>query len=43
MAGEGLPVQLATRVLGVTDSGYYAWRNRAPSARAIRHVWLTDR
>ncbi len=42
MAGEGLPVQLATRVLRVTDSGYYAWRSRAPSARAIRHVWLTD-
>jgi hypothetical protein len=42
MAADGLPVQLATRVLGVTDSGYYAWRSRAPSARAIRHVWLTD-
>ena len=42
MAGEGLPVQLATRVLDVTDSGYYARRSRAPSARAIRHVWLTD-
>ena len=42
MAGEGLPAQLATRVLDVTDSGYYAWRSRAPSARAIRHVWLTD-
>jgi transposase InsO family protein len=42
MAGEGLPVQLATRVLDVTDSGHYAWRSRAPSARAIRHVWLTD-
>jgi transposase InsO family protein len=42
MAGEGLPVQLATRALDVTDSGYYAWRSRAPSARAIRHVWLTD-
>ncbi len=42
MAGEGLSVQLATRVLDVTDSGYYAWRSRAPSARAIRHVWLTD-
>ena len=30
MAGERLPVQLATRVLGVTGSGYYAWRTRAP-------------
>jgi transposase InsO family protein len=42
MAGERLPVQLATRVLRVSDAGYYAWRTRAPSARAIRHVWLTD-
>lgn len=42
MAGEGLPVQLATRVLGVTDSGYYAWLSRGPSARSIRHAWLTD-
>jgi hypothetical protein len=24
MAGQGLPVQLATRVLGVSESGYYA-------------------
>jgi putative transposase len=42
MAGEGLPVQLATRVLGVSESGYYASLIRPPSARAIRHVWLTD-
>ena len=42
MAGEGLPVQVAVRVLEVSESGYYEWRNRAPSARETRHEWLTD-
>jgi transposase InsO family protein len=42
MAAEGLPVQVAVRVLGVSESGYYAWKSRAPSSRSIRHVWLTD-
>ena len=41
-AGDGLPVQLACRVLGVSESGYYAALSRPPSARAIRHAWLTD-
>src|SRR3954452_71814 len=42
MAGEGLPVQAATRVLAVTDAGYYAWRSRGPSARAVRHALVTE-
>ena len=42
MAGEGIPVEVACRVLDVSVSGYYAWLTRAPSPRAIRHAWLTD-
>jgi hypothetical protein len=41
-AAERLPVQLATRVFGVSESGYYKWRGRAPSARAVRHAWVTE-
>jgi putative transposase len=42
MAGEALPVQLACRVLRVSESGYYDAVTRPPSVRSIRHAWLTD-
>jgi putative transposase len=42
MAAEHIPVQVACGVLDVSVSGYYDWRSRPPSARAIRHAWLTD-
>jgi transposase InsO family protein len=42
MAAEGLPVQTSCRVLGISVSGFFQRRNRAPSARSVRHAWLTD-
>ena len=42
IAAEGLPIEVACRVLGVSVSGYYGWLNRPPSARALRHAWLIE-
>lgn len=36
------PVSVMCRVLGVTPAGYYARRNRPPSARAVRRETLVD-
>jgi putative transposase len=33
---------MATRVSRVSEFGYYYWRHRPPSARDVRHAWLTE-
>ena len=42
IAAEGLSIELACRALAVSASGFYARRSRPPSARALRHVYLTE-
>ncbi len=39
---EGTLVQLACRVVGISESGWYARLQRPPSQRSIRHALLTD-
>ena len=40
---NGFAVRTMSRVLGVSASGYYAWRERAPSKRAIENAALSKR
>jgi transposase InsO family protein len=42
MVSEGHQVHVSCRVVDVSDAGYYEWWVRPPSARAIRHAWLTE-
>ena len=42
IVSEGRPIQSACRVLDVAESTFYARRNRPPSARTLRHAWLTE-
>jgi putative transposase len=39
----GYPVATLCRILGISTSGYYAWLNRPPSARAQSDVRLSER
>jgi putative transposase len=40
---KGLSVSLQCELLGVSESGYWAWAKRAPSDRALHDAWLTER
>jgi putative transposase len=40
LTGQGIDVQRACVMLGVSQSGYYAWKGRPPSVRTLRHLWL---
>ncbi len=40
---KGLSVSLQCEMLGVSESGYWAWARRAPSDRALYDAWLTER
>ena len=40
---KGPVVSLQCEVLGVSESGYWAWARRAPSDRALYDAWLTER
>jgi len=42
LTGQGINVRHACRALGVSESGYYAWKARPPSPRTLRRIWLAS-
>lgn len=42
LADDDVPVAVACRVLKVSESGFYEWRSRPPSAREVADAELTE-
>lgn len=40
LTGQGINVQQAPIALGVSQSGYYAWKGRPDAPRTLRRIWL---
>ena len=40
LTGQGINVRHACRTLGVSESGYYAWKDRPDPPRTLRRIWL---
>lgn len=40
LIGQGINVQQACIALGVSQSGFYAWKDRPDSPRTLRRIWL---
>lgn len=40
LIGQGINVRHACRVLGVSESGYYDWKDRPDPPRTLRRIWL---
>lgn len=40
---HGAPISLMCELLGVSESGFWAWARRAPSDRELSDAWLTER
>ena len=40
LTGQGINVQQACLALGVSQSGFYAWKGRPDAPRTLRRIWL---
>jgi putative transposase len=40
LTGQGINVQQACIALGVSQSGFYAWKDRPDAPRTLRRIWL---